>query len=78
MNIYIEIVGWCGAILILIAYFLVSQNKLHSNSKLYQYLNLLGAIGVGINVFYQQSWPALGLQVVWALIALKSLLFNKK
>lgn len=78
MEIFSQIIGWVGTILIVVAYFLNSTGKLSSNSNKYQLLNLLGAIGVGFNVFYQSAWPALALQVTWGIIAILSLKRRKK
>ena len=69
----ITILGWAGTSLILVAYILVSLKKVDGRSPRYQWMNLLGAIGVGMNVWHQQAWPALALQVTWGLIALVSL-----
>ena len=77
MEISIQLIGWIGTLLIVLAYFLVSNKKLSGSSKYYQLLNLLGAIAVGVNVFHQQAWPALALQVIWAIIAITSL-FKKE
>ena len=46
----------------------------------YQAMNFFGALGVGVNVFYQAAWPALALQVVWGIIAVIALvnIFLKK
>lgn len=78
MEIFFQIIGWIGTILVVLAYFLNSTGKISSSSKRYQLLNLLGAIGVGFNVFHQQAWPALALQVTWGIIALLSLIRRKK
>lgn len=69
----VQIAGWIGTILIVTAYFLLSFKKISSESKLYQLLNLTGAIGIGINVFYHQAWPAFVMEAVWALIAVFAL-----
>jgi len=74
MEIIIQILGWIGTALIVNAYFLVSRQYLSSQSRAYQLLNLLGALGVGVNVFYQQAWPVLALQIIWAVIAILSLM----
>ena len=76
MELLTELAGWIGTLLIVSAYFLVSYKKISPSSRTYQVLNLVGAIGVGINVLYQQAWPALALQVAWAVIAI-SILLNK-
>ena len=73
METLIQIIGWVGTFLIVFAYFLVSYKKVDGSSKVYQAMNLLGAIGVGINVFHQQAWPAVALQIVWGIIAIFSL-----
>lgn len=78
MEIFSETIGWIGAFLVVLAFFLVSTKKIKATSKRYQLLNLFGAIGVGVNVFYQQSWPALVLQIIWALIAVYSLIKMSK
>lgn len=71
MEIFFQIIGWVGTAFVLSAYFLlVSSNKITEDSRIYQILNLLGAIGVGFNVFHQQAWPAFGLQVVWGIISI--------
>lgn len=69
----IQIIGWVGTALIVLAYFLNSHKKIDSASPYYQLLNLIGAIGLGINVFYLQSWPSFALQIVWAAIAISVL-----
>ena len=74
MEIVIQIFGWIGTTLIVVAYFLVSRQYLSSQSRAYQFFNLLGAVGVGVNVFYQEAWPAVALQIVWGVIAIISLL----
>ena len=78
METLIQIVGWGGTFLIVFAYFLVSYKKVDGSSKIYQAMNLLGAIGVGVNVFHQQAWPAVALQVVWGIIAIVALIKKQK
>lgn len=78
METLIQIVGWAGTFLIVFAYFLVSSKKVDSGSKIYQTMNFLGAVGVGVNVLHQQAWPALALQVVWGIIAIIALTRKQK
>jgi hypothetical protein len=75
---FTQIIGWIGTFLIVLAYFLVSNNKIQPTSKIYQFINLSGAIGVGFNVFYQHAWPGFALEVIWAIIAIYSLIKIKK
>lgn len=70
MGLFVQIIGWIGTFLIILAYVLVSFKKVAGDSRKYQIMNLFGALGVGINVFYQRAWPALVLEIVWAIIAI--------
>lgn len=72
-DMFSEIVGWIGAFLVIAAYFLVSTKKLSPTSTTYQLMNLLGALGVGVNVLVQKAYPSLAIQIVWGLIALFAL-----
>ncbi len=75
-----DIFGWIGMVLVLIAYALLSTNKIE-NGKLYQSLNLLAAIFMAIGLFPKNAWFSFSLQVVWgivALVALIKLLKDKK
>lgn len=69
----IDIIGWIGAGLVIAAYFLVSTKKLSPTSSTYHLMNLIGAFGVGINVFSKGAYPSLAIQLVWAMIALYGL-----
>jgi hypothetical protein len=68
-----EIVGWGGTLAILAAYLLVSTKKLSPDSKEYQLLNLVGAVGIIINSGVHGAIPSVGLNVVWLLIAIYGL-----
>ena len=64
-----DILGWIGMIVVLLAYGLLSTNKI-SNGKLYQFLNLIAALCMAIGIFPKNAWFSFALQVVWALIAI--------
>jgi len=68
-----SVVGWVGMALVLSAYYLVTTKKVTGTNRTYQFLNLCGAIGIGVNVWYQHAWPAAALQIIWGLIALIAL-----
>ena len=70
---FYTIIGWAGAALILLAYLLVSTKKLSSVSKEFQLLNLFGAVGIVINSSVHRAFPSVGLNVVWAIIAVYGL-----
>ena len=73
VKITIEIAGWTGTGLILLAYFLLSASYLDANASLYQLMNLAGVIGVALQVGYKRIWSALILQIAWGMIASWSL-----
>jgi len=78
MQTFAQIIGWIGALLVMLAYFLVSFKKIDSASRIYQLMNLFGAIGVGINAQFQEAWPSFGLQIIWGLIAIGALIKSAK
>lgn len=78
MNLLIEIIGWVGMFLVVLAYYLVSHKNISGSSSVYQLMNLVGAVFVGVNVYYNQAWSSFALQCVWATIAIISLINKKK
>ena len=64
-----DICGWIGMILVLLAYALLSTNKIN-NGKLYQILNLIASLFMAIGLFPKNAWFSFALQVVWGIIAL--------
>jgi hypothetical protein len=77
-NILPTIAGWVGMMMILTAYYLVSTKKVTGESNLYQALNFVGAICLIYNTFVQQAWPIMVLNIIWVIIAVKTLLMRKK
>lgn len=66
---FFDIIGWVGAILVLLAYMLLSTGKL-KNGLLYQLLNLAAGICMAIGLFPKNAWFSFAVQVVWALVAI--------
>lgn len=61
----INILGWIGTALVVAAYFMVSSERIHPKTNVYNLMNLFGALFIGANVYSNHAWPALGLQIVW-------------
>lgn len=77
---FFDIVGWIGMVLVLIAYGLLSTNKI-KNGVLYQMLNLLAGLFMAIGLFPKNAWFSFTLQIIWAIIAAYSIakiIYNKK
>ena len=64
-----DICGWIGMILVLLAYALLSTNKIN-NGKLYQILNLIASLFMAIGLFPKNAWFSFALQVIWAIIGI--------
>lgn len=70
---FYDVIGWIGMILVLLAYVLLSSNKI-KNGILYQVLNLVAGILMAIGLYPKDAWFSFTLQVVWAIVALISIL----
>jgi len=68
IEIAVEVVGWVGAALILLAYLLLSAGKLTGPSLVYQGMNVVGAAGFVINGWWHRALPSASLNVLWLLI----------
>ena len=68
LELAIEAIGWVGALLILLAYALLSAGKLTGRSPLYQWMNVFGAAGFMVNGWWHGALPSAALNVVWMMI----------
>lgn len=64
----VEVAGWAGALLILLAYLLLSAGKLTGQSLAYQGMNIGGAAGFVINSWWHGALPSAALNVLWLMI----------
>jgi hypothetical protein len=79
VEIAVEIVGWAGAALLLLAYLLLSAGKLTGQSLVYQGMNVVGAAGFVINGWWHGALPSAALNVLWLMIgAFASIRIYKK
>lgn len=69
----VDIVGWTGAILVILAYLLITTRKVKASSILYQTLNFFGSIGIIVNSFFYRAYPSVIVNALWILIALYGL-----
>jgi drug/metabolite transporter (DMT)-like permease len=69
-SVLIDVIGWIGAVAILVAYALVSARKLEGNSLPYQLLNLAGGACLIVNTIYYRAYPSTFVNLVWAGIAI--------
>lgn len=66
---FVEIIGWYGAVAVLLAYALVSFKVIPASGYIYQLLNLTGAVGIVVISLVKKAKQPASLNVVWAIIA---------
>lgn len=69
-----EVVGWCGALLLLVAFGLVSFNLVSSAGLLFPFLNFFGSMGIVYISWTKKAYPPAVLNIIWAIVALTSLI----
>ena len=65
-----NLVGYVGATLYLLGFFLLSIRRISGTSLSFHLYNLCGAIGVSIAAIYNRDTPSIVLNLVWGTIAL--------
>jgi hypothetical protein len=70
----IDLMGWIGAVLLLLAYALVSSRRLAGDSVRFQLLNLSGGLLLAANSAYHGALPSVAVNAVWIVIGLAALL----
>jgi hypothetical protein len=78
MTVFIEIIGWVGALLITGAYYLNITGKMNSASPAYIVSNLLGGIFFIINTLAHQAYPSMMVNVIWVIIAIAAMFKKEK
>jgi len=71
----INLVGWYGAIAILVAYGLSSSGALNPSHPLFQLLNLTGALGLLTVAMKHRTHQLVLINAAWAIIAAASLMY---
>jgi hypothetical protein len=66
VEIAVEVAGWLGAALILLAYLLLSAGRLTGQSAVYQGMNVVGAAGFVVNGWLHGALPSTVLNIIWA------------
>jgi hypothetical protein len=78
MTLLIEIIGWAGAVLVLLAYGLLSAHRLSSRSGTYQVLNIGGSVGLLINALWNGAIPSAAVNLIWMAIGAHALWRNSR
>jgi hypothetical protein len=74
----IDIIGWIGSVMVVMAYALNIYKKLASDSVPYCLLNIAGSACLIANTLYHRAIPSAVVNMIWVLIALVALLRRNK
>jgi hypothetical protein len=72
---WVDIVGWVGTASVLLAYACLSYGAI-ANGWVYQSMNLLGAVGLGLTAVKTKNHQSLVVQIFWAIIGILWFLSN--
>jgi hypothetical protein len=74
----IDIIGWLGSAMVVIAYALNITKKLLPDSMAYFILNIAGSVCLIANTVYHNAIPSAAVNIVWIAIAVFALIKKKK
>lgn len=63
-----QAIGWVGAFLLLLGYWLVSTRRVDGEGLPFQLVNIFGSVFLGIAAVGGRVWSSAALNAVWALI----------
>jgi hypothetical protein len=72
-SILFETIAWAGGAATLIAYGLVSVGRLDARGRVFQALNLLGAVALGASAARHGAWPSTAVNAAWFAIGIATL-----
>ena len=77
-HLLIDIVGWFGAIALLMAYGAVSRGYTQGTSFNYQLWNAIGSVCLLVNSTYYRAFPSSFVNFVWIGIAIVTIHHHRK
>jgi hypothetical protein len=78
VHLLIDIVGWVGAIALLLAYGAVSRGMTQGTSFKYQLVNAVGSVCLLINAAYYRAFPSSFVNLVWIGIAIATIHHHRR
>ena len=70
---FVEIIGWIGALSLLAAYFLAARGIYPTDTWQSLFLNIMGAIFLAVIAFVKGVMPSVALNVIWIGIGFNAL-----
>ena len=74
----IDIIGWVGSVMVVLAYSLNMFGKMASDSMAYYWLNIAGSICLILNTLFHHAIPSAVVNVIWVCIAGVAVIRKKK
>lgn len=71
MKVVIDLTGWAGSMLLIVAYFRNSRGTLKAESFQYQMFNVVGSLLLIVNTVHYGAYPSSAVNVIWAVIGLR-------
>ena len=68
MSLMMEVAGWIGAALLILAYGLLSWQWLHARGIAYQGLNIAGSALILANSAYHHALPSIATNAFWMIL----------
>ena len=76
--VWFDAIGWMGAAALLVAYAMISHQKLEGDSAAYQLLNISGSLLLAANTIFYGSYPSTFVNLIWAGIAVFSIAARRR
>lgn len=73
VEVLIDVMGWIGSFEVVLAYALITGDKVSVQHKGYQWLNLTGSLLLIVNTLYYGAYPSSFINIVWLIIAFVAL-----
>jgi hypothetical protein len=70
----IEVFGWMGGLMLILAYALVSFKKIAGHGAVFQILNLAGSILLAANAAWHRALPSAAVNLIWIGVGIVALL----
>lgn len=64
----IDSMGWLGSLILIVGYWLVSQNRIDTQSLSYHLVNITGSILLIINTIFYGAYPSATANLIWMVI----------
>lgn len=78
MHKLLDIVGICGVASMMLAYFLLQQEKFTPHHPVYLWMNLVGGLAVMISLLWDWNLSAFIMEFIWVAISAYSLVKYRK